>query len=304
LAWFPILLDIRNRVEDQREVSRLLDCEDTSRLHWDLPEGIALCLNAGEMVHHFVVSLCRWLRMFELPLEPGETRFQVPGGTRIITVQVQSDRPLQALRLVKDGREVDLTGRGRFWGGVVTGDCDGQWALAASTGARVDATVFFGLRHDWALTAPTICAEDTEGGNPEAHLSLCRIEDGAPVHAAGVFDELPPRLPGAIRPSGGPPLALEFRLVTRDDSDRGQTYVAEIPVARIPEGAARITIQLGALREAGIPLQREELGQETTIESRTRIVIQDHRGRQADRIHLEDIPRAPDWARALREKAP
>ncbi len=80
--------------------------------------------------------------------------------------------------------------------------------------------------------------------------------------------------------------------------------MAEIPVAEIREGQARITIELGAMHEIGVPVQRQELSRTVTIESRTYIVIQDHMDRRTDRIRLENVPRAPDWARALREKMP
>jgi hypothetical protein len=304
LAWFPMHLDIRGRHHDQREVGRLLDSDDTSRLYWDLPEGMIHCPTADEMVHQFVTALVRWLRLFERPLAPDETRFQLPNGARTLVVQVESEQPVQAVRLVQNSRSIDLAGQGRFWSGVVTGDCTGQWVLTTAGTIGVNVTVFYSLGHDWALTAPAICAEDAEGRNPEAHLSLCRKDDQVPVAATDMFGNLPAVLPGAIHPSGAPPLALEFHRVAADGASRGQAYMAEIPVAEIREGQARITIELGALHEIGVPVQRQELSRTVTIESRTYIVIQDHQDRRTDRIQLENVPRAPDWARALREKMP
>ena len=207
-------------------------------------------------------------------------------------------------RLVQDNRSIDLAGQGRFWSGIVSGDSAGQWELTTSGTRGVNATGFSSLGHDWALTAPAICAEDAEGRNPEAHLSLCRKEDQVPVAATDIFGNLPAVLSGAIHPSGAPPLSLEFHRVAADGANRGQAYMAEIPVAEIREGQARITIDLGALYEMGGPVQRQELSRTVTIESRTYIVVQDHQNRRMDRIQLENVPRAPDWARALREKMP
>ena len=304
LAWIPMHLDIRGRFVDQRDVRRPLDCDDVSRRYWHLPEGFVHCPEAGDLVREFQVALARWLRLFEHPLAPGETRFTTPAGTRFIVVQVETDRPVASLRLVRDGRTVDLQGRGRFWSGVINGDCDGQWTVTPSDAATIEATVFFGLRYDWALTAPNVCVEGTSGDNPRALLSLCRTTDLAPIAGRDVYDTLPSVLTGTVTPSGSTPLVLEFRRVAAAQNDRGQTYQAEIPVADIREGSAQIAVQLDTLQSAGIPVRRTELTREITVEARTRIVIEDNQGRQADRIRLENVPRAPDWARSMRRKTP
>ena len=220
--------------------------------------------NAGGLVREFQVALARWLRLFEQPLAPGATNFTTPAGTRFIVVQVETDRPVSGLRLVRDDRTVDLAGRGRFWSGVVTGDCDGRWTVTPAATTTVSAAVFFGLRYDWALTAPNVCVEGPDGRNPRALLSLCRTTDLAPVAGGDVYDALPAMLSGTVTPSGAAPLALDFRRVTAAEDDRGQTYQAEIPVAEIREGKAQIAVQLDTLQAAGIPVQRTELTREIT----------------------------------------
>jgi len=313
LAWFPIFLDINASSEDLAQVSTMLDCDASSRRYWELPEGIIHCRTAGDMVRQYVAVLARWFRMVELPLAPGETRFQIPANTQAIALQVESDSPLTSLTLVKDGRETELTGRGRFWGGVVADNCAGQWTFKTGGAGRLISSIYVRPRYDWVLSAPKVCSytaptdadEDEPRKAQEAHLYLCRISDATEVEGSGVYPNLPERLPGQIRFANGDRFPIAFSHGSGGESDKRQpTYMAAIPVEGAFEGPARLTIDLRSLRERNIPLREVELTFDLEIAPHNRLIVLDYRGQRSDQIKLDKIPRAPGWAWTLRELFP
>ncbi len=296
LAWFPMYLEARARPGDREAVQAMLAPD---------PDGsLIACPTAGDMVREFVTALAQWFRMTALPLAPGETRFQVPTGTPMLTIQVESDVPLPSLKLTHGAREVALTGHGRFWGGVVTGECDGEWTFAAGRRAQLRASIFRRPRYEWVLSVPEVCAQVPQGPAPEAQLYLCRFSDGQAVAASEVFGELPATLPGSVEPAGGERQAVEFTLARDAAGTSPPTYAAPISAARLPLGDAMVSVELASLRAVDMSLSEDQLTRPFVIASYTRLFVRDARGRRSGEIRLDNVPEAPDWAWSLGERQP
>lgn len=300
VAWFPIFLDVNARLEDLAAVSRMLGGAVANREYWGLTEGVIHCRTAGDMVGQYVTALARWMRMVELPLTAGTTHFQIPAQTQAIAIQVESDVPLNSLYLVRGELRVPLTGRGRFWGGVVTADCSGEWTIVPESGGIRAATVFIRPRFDWVLSAPAVCIDDSTMPPAQAHLYLCTTEDGAVVAGTSVFGDLPESLPGNLVMTDGTRRPLRFQLAPGVESGPSPTYTADIQLRATPEGSGTIIVELGELRRRQVPLRTLELTRPVEIAASARLVLRDSRNRRLGGIELVRVPKAPDWAQSFR----
>lgn len=300
VAWFPIFLDVNARSEDLAAVNRMLGGAAANREHWGSTEGVIHCRTAGDMVGQYVTALARWLRMVELPLTAGTTRFQIPAQTQAIAIQIESDGPLTSLHLARGELRVPLTGRGRFWGGVVTADCSGEWTIVPESGAVRAAKVFIRPRFDWVLSAPAVCIDDSTMSPPQAHLYLCRTADGAVVAGPSVFADLPESLPGSLVMQDGTRRPFRFQLAPSVESGPSPTYTADMQLDGTPEGSGTIIVELGELRRRQVPLRTVELTRLVEVAASARLVLRDSRNRRLGGIELVRVPSAPDWAQGLR----
>ena len=304
LAWFPLYLDTRPWRSDLAAVSRMLSGDDANARFWGTEKGVTHCRSADELVGHFGAAFARWFQMSALPVAPGGTRFRVPDDTRAIAVQVTSDAPLKSLRLVRGDRAVDLGGRGRFWTGVLADDSAGDWLLVPVGGAVTETSVYLEPSYGWTLAVPEVCRQGSEGELPEARLYMCRYADGAAVAGGEVYGNLPTQLPGFIRRDTGETLPLDFALAAGSGEGAQATYVADIPVARLSEGPALVTVRLDTLQSLGIPVRDSVQTRRVAVEALTRLVVTDAQGRRLPGFKLEGVPRAPGWTAPFREDAP
>ncbi|MCB1182199.1 hypothetical protein KDM41_02120 [bacterium] len=304
LAWFPIYLDTRPWRSDLVAVRRMLSGDEANARFWGTEPGVTHCRSADELAGHFVAAFARWFHMSALEIAPGGTRFRVPDDTRALVVQAAADAPLKSLRLVRGDRAVDLAGRGRFWTGVLADDTAGDWVLVPGGGNLVQASVYLEPSYGWTLAVPTVCREGSAGELPEARLYMCRFADGTAVAGGEVYGNLPAQLPGSIRRDSGEVLPLDFALAVESGEGPRATYVAALPVARLSEGPALVTVRLDTLLSLGIPVRDPAQSRPVAVESLTRLVVTDGEGRRLPGFSLEGVPHAPGWTAGLRGDAP
>jgi hypothetical protein len=304
LAWFPLYLDTRPWRSDLGAVSRMLSGDDANARFWGTEEGVSHCRSAEELVSQFGAAFARWFHMSALTVTQGGMRFRVPDDTRAIAVQVTSDAPLKSLRLVRGDRAVDLGGRGRFWAGVLADDSAGDWLLVPVGGNVIDTSVHLEPSYGWTLAVPEICRQGSGGELPEARLYMCRYADNAAVAGSQMYGNLPAQLPGSIRRDTGETLPLDFALVTGSGEGAQATYVADLPVARLSEGPALVTVRLDTLQSLGIPVGDSAQTRQVAVEALTRLAVTDAQGRRLPGFKLEGVPHAPGWTAAFRGDAP
>ncbi|MFH1842943.1 MAG: hypothetical protein ABIF77_07020 [bacterium] len=319
LAWFPLFLDMFPRWRPDINVRAILGSDTTGRDYWGLEPGLLHCQRPGAMPRHFVASLARWFHMTELQLAPGERKLRVPPHTGALVIHVECDPPVAGVNLIQNGRTVPLTGQDRFWSGVVAEDCDGEWSFdmgrTGPGGIQLTTTVFRSPRYDWAVSAPDSCGWDPRSVPPQAHLYLCRLDDGSAVDGGEIYPNLPATLAASLVVGGEAALPVEFRRLSgdedagidEDDGDDGPnasrmpTYIADLPVDVAGEGLARLTVFLEPMRDANVPISNETLTCSLVFVSSTRLVAFDHKHRRTDGIQLEEVPKAPDWTWSLRD---
>jgi len=310
LAWFPMFLDMFPRWRPDIQVRTILSNDYPGNEYWGLERGLLHCERPGAMPRHFVASLARWFHMTELQLAPGERILRVPPHTGALLIHVECDPPVAGVSLVRNGRTVPLTGQDRFWSGVVAEDCDGDWSFdlgrTGPGGIQLTTTVFRSPRYDWAVSAPDSCGWDPRSVPPQAHLYLCRLDDGSTVVGSEVYPNLPATLSASLVVGGAAAMPVEFHQSSSEDendessTNRRPTYIADLPVDVAGEGLARLTVFLEPMRDANIPTSNETLTCSLVFVSSTRLVAFDHKRRRTDGIQLEDVPKAPDWTWSLR----
>jgi len=119
-----------------------------------------------------------------------------------------------------------------------------------------------------------------------------------------VYGNLPTQLPGFIRRDTGEALPLDFALAADSGEGAQATYVADIPVAKLSEGPALVTVRLDTLQSLGIPVRDSVQTRQVAVESLTRLVVTDAQGRRLPGFKLEGVPRAPGWTARFRGDAP